>query len=256
MRAAKILELRVYIGMALLLSLLISNSANGQQNPSLKLLEFKYGFHLPAADMKDRFGANSDFGLGLIFTGAEKKLFWGGEAYFLFGSIVKEDVIASLRTYDGSIIGIDGRPADVNLKERGFYTGLLAGKIFLTDADKKSLTGIRFQLGAGLLQHKIRVQDNFNSVVALEKKHHKGYDRLSNGPALHLGLGFQYQNASNNIHFHVLGDMYAARTASRRSFDYPNGEYLSGKRTDILAGMSIAYIVTISRQRVSEHIYY
>jgi hypothetical protein len=118
------------------------------------------------------------------------------------------------------------------------------------------LTGIRAQIGGGFLQHKIRVQDNGGNVVALEKKYLQGYDRLSNGPAVHLGLGYQYQSPTNNFHFHIMADLYGAQTESRRDLDYPTGQYLSGKRTELLGGFSLAYIVMISRASKPENIYY
>jgi len=256
MRGAKILEIRFGGQAALLLLILWSFHGQSQEVNSTRFLEFKYGFHTPSGDMKDRFGANSDFGISFENVGLKNKILFGVEGIFIFGSTVNEDVLASLRAYDGSIIGVDGKAGDVNLKERGFYLGFNAGKIFSTSEHKNKLTGIRAQIGGGLLQHKIRVQDNVGSIVALEKKYLKGYDRLSNGPAIHLGLGYQYQSPTNNFHFHIMGDFYGARTQSRRDIDFLTGEYLEQKRTDIFAGFSVAYIVTISRVYKSEHIYY
>jgi hypothetical protein len=240
----------------MLILLLLSGKTYGQDSGSINLLAFKYGFHLPSGDMKDRFGSNNAIGISLEHTLIDPKLVFGLEGTFIFGSDVKEDVLANLRTADGSIIGINGRPGDINLKERGYYLGLFGGKIFSTSVHKNKLTGIRAQIGGGLLQHKIRVQDNGKSVVALEKKYLKGYDRLSNGPAIHLGLGYQYQSPTNNLHFHLMADVFAARTSSRRDIDYATGEFLDHKRTDILAGLSLAYIITISRVSKPEHIYY
>lgn len=256
MRVAKILEIRFWGWVTLFLLLLRSIDGESQEVNSMRFLEFRYGFHTPFGDMKDRFGANNDFGISFENVGIKSKILFGVEGIFMFGNAVKEDVVASLRAYDGSIIGIDGRAGDVNLKERGFYIGLNAGKIFSTSEHKNKLTGIRAQIGGGLLQHKIRVQDNGGSIVALEKKYLKGYDRLSNGPAIHIGLGYQYQSPTNNFHFHIMGDLYGASTQSRRDIDFLTGEYLGKKRTDIFAGLSVAYIVTISRVYKSEYIYY
>lgn len=256
MRGAKILELRFWGGIIMMFLVLMAPELWAQKGSTIRLLEFKYGYHLPLVDMKDRFGSNNDFGISFISIGAEQKWFLGLEGIFLFGSTVKEDVLASLRTYDGGIIGIDARHGDINLKERGFYTGAQAGRIFYTGTKADNLTGIRIQVGGGILQHKIRVQDNFKNIVALEKKYRKGYDRLTNGPAFHLGLGYEYQSPANNLHFHIMADLYGARTASRRDIDHTTGEYLDLKRTDILAGLSLAYIVTISRSRKPDHIYY
>ena len=256
MRAAKIREFGFRVLGVILICLVYSLTINAQGIKSVKLLEFKYGFHFPSADLADRFGSNNDIGLSIQSAGLARKLFFGIEGIYFFGNNVKEDVIDGLRTIDGTVIGIDGRPADINLKERGFYLGVNAGKIFSTTDHKNKLTGIRAQIGAGLLQHKIRVQDNTRTVVGLEKKYLPGYDRLTNGPAIHLGLGYHYQSPTNNFHFHIMGDLYGARTVSRRDFDFPTGEYLSQKRTEILGGVSIAYVVLISRAVSSENIYY
>jgi hypothetical protein len=174
----------------------------------------------------------------------------------MFGNTVKEDVVANLRSFDGNIIGIDGQAGDVNLKERGFYLGINACKIIKTTKVVNNLTGIRTQIGAGLLQHKIRVQENSNTIPALDNEYLKNYDRLSNGPAIHLAIGYQYENPKNNFHFNIMGDLYGARTASRRDFDSLEGGYLSKKRNDILAGISVSYIVSISRSDKADHIYY
>ena len=71
-----------------------------------------------------------------------------------------------------------------------------------------------------------------------------------------MAVGYQYDNPKNNFHFHLMGDLIGARTESRRDFDNATGGYLSDKRTDILAGLRIAYIVAISKSTTSDHIYY
>jgi hypothetical protein len=256
MRGVKILELRFGALWAMLLMLLGSSETHAQKGNTVNLLEFKYGFHVPAGDLNSRFGSNSDIGLSIQSVSLAKKYFFGIEGIYMFGNDVKEDVLAQLRTFDGSIIGIDGGAGDINLKERGFYVGVNAVKIIPTTANSKKLTGIRIQVGGGLLQHKIRVQDNSENIVPLEKKYLQGYDRLTNGPAVHLGLGYQYQSPTNNFQFHVMGDLYGASTSSRRDLDYATGGYLDQKRTDILGGLSVAYIVVISRVNKPENIYY
>jgi hypothetical protein len=256
MSRAKILELACKVLLTTVLIYTVIAPAYSQERNNVKLLEFRYGFHWPAGDLKDRFGAFNDFGVNLEVVGLKNKLFIGADGSFLFGNTVKEDVLEGLRTFDGTVIGFDGSPADINLKARGFYIGVNTGKIFPMSKNENNLTGIRAQIGAGLLQHKIRVQDNLKSVIALRKDNLQGYDRLTNGPAVHLALGFQYQNPKSNFHFSIMGDVYGAQTKSRRDFDNLTGGYLSEKRTDLLAGVSIAYIVSISRNTNPDHIYY
>lgn len=256
MSAAKILELAFKAFRATLLAVLIPCNLWSQDVTSARFLEFRYGYQLPMADMADRFGANSNIGVNFESIKLKSKVFYGADGIFLFGINVKEDVVAPLRSIDGNLIGLNGARGDVNLKERGYYIGLNAGKIFPFGKSDNNVTGIRAQVGAGFLQHKIRVQDNFNNIAALDKQYITAYDRLSNGPAIHLAAGYQYQNPKNNFHFHILADLYGARTLSRRDFDHVTGGYLDKKRTDILAGLSIAYIVTISRSAKPDNIYY
>lgn len=229
---------------------------HAQAPKNTKLLDFRYGFQAPAGDMQDRFGGSNILGAGIESINQKTKLFYGIEGGFFFGNTVKEDVLTQLRSYDGNIIGINGETGDVNLKERGFYMGVHAGKIFSTTDKKSSFTGIRTQLGFGLLQHKIRVQDNLKNIVPLNKEYLQGYDRLTNGPAFHLAIGYQYDSPYNNFHFKIMGDMMAGQTQSRRDLDYATGTYLSHVRSDVLFGINIAYVVEISRTRTQETIYY
>jgi len=256
MRSAKILEISFLTRLMLPLILLWSTSIVAQNIKRINLLEFKYGFHVPSGDLGERFGSSSDIGATIQSVSVASRLFFGVEGMYFFGNNVKEDVLTQLRAFDGTIIGINGAPADVNLKERGFYLGVNAGKIFPTTSNKNKLTGIRAQIGGGLLQHKIRVQDNAETVTALSEDYLPGYDRLSNGPAVHLGLGYHYQSPTGNFHFHIMGDLYGAQTVSRRDLDYPSGQYLDTKRTDVFAGASIAYVVIISRTSTPDNIYY
>lgn len=256
MRGVKIIELRFYAWLALFAGLLCPGTLAAQKGKSVNLLEFKYGVHFPGGDLGNRFGTNNDIGISLQSVRMGSKIFFGLEGYYLFGNMVKEDVLYRLRTYDGSILGVDGLPGDINLKERGSYIGINGGKIIPTTKFENKLTGIRLQAGIGLLQHKIRVQDNSQTVIALRDEYLPGYDRLTNGAALHLGVGYQYQSPTNNFQFHIMADLYGAQTASRRDFDYAEGAYLEGTRMDWLSGFSLAYVVSISRVSKPENIYY
>ncbi|HZV71720.1 MAG TPA: hypothetical protein VFG10_19355 [Saprospiraceae bacterium] len=256
MSGTKILEIGFKRLLTFILLVIMASLAYGQENTSVKLLEFKYGFQAPMADMKTRFGGNSNLGISVQYASLSRTTFFGVEGIFFFGSTVKEDILANLKTFDGLILGIQGEAGDIGLKERGFYAGLDAGKIFKTTKVENNLTGIRALIGIGLLQHKIRVQDNFNNIPALDNQYLKGYDRLTNGPALHLSLGYQYENPNNNFHFNIMGDVYGGQTSSRRDYDNLTGAYLDKKRTDILAGLTISYIVSISKTDKADHIYY
>lgn len=256
MRTVKILEIRFWGGFALLAMLFMPPLVQAQKGDAVNIIEFHYGYSFPMADMATRFGSASSIGFSAESVRINNKIFFGFDGMYLFGNTVKEDVLANLRSYNGSIITINGGPGDINLKERGFYFGINAGKIFSTTSHLNKITGIRTQLGIGYLQHKVRVQDNGRNVVALEPDYLPGYDRLTSGPAVHLGLGYHYQHPKQNFHFSIMADFYGAQTQVRRDLDYATGGALTDKRTDIMVGFNIAYVVVISRERKSENIYY
>lgn len=252
---AKILEIRLG-ALTLLLLVQIGQHLYAQSVNTVKLLDFKYGVQIPASDMRDRFGGSNSIGLGLEIASLKAKTFAGISGHYFFGNTVKEDVLTQLRSEDGNIIGIDQQLGDVHLKERGYYAGVHVGKIFKTTRHEHTLTGVRTQIGFGFLQHKIRVQDNFKTIVPLEKKYLPGYDRLTNGAAVQLGIGYQYDDPINNWHVKIMGDVVAGKTKSRRDFDYATGGPLTDERTDIMVGLQLSYIVTISRSSKEEFIYY
>jgi hypothetical protein len=145
-----------------------------------------------------------------------------------------------LRTEAGDIIGNDRNPADIQLRERGYYFGLRVGKLIgLSENNKRS--GLRINLGAGLLQHRIRIQpDPFRSVPQLEGDYEKGYDRLTNGLALHQFIGYQVVGRSNGIHLTGGFEFFEGFTQNRRNFNFDTQSGEAPNRLDILAGFRLS----------------
>lgn len=256
MSGIKILEIDLRAWLVAGLALLTALSGYAQAPTSFRLLRFQYGVQFPMGDLQDRFGVSNSIGTGLEHVSTTSGLLGGLQGGYFFGNNVKEDVLSGLRVFDGTIIGIDGYPGDISLKERGYYVGLYGGKIFHWNAAAHPLTGIRTEAGAGFMQHKVRVQDNFTTVVALETENLSGYDRLTNGAAFTFALGYQYHHPLNNVHFHIMAEWIGASTASRRDFDYATGGPMTDKRFDMLAGIRAAWIFTISRKRAAGEIIY
>ncbi len=228
----------------LILGLALSHAFGQQRPPSFFNISFEYGIHLPLGDMKDRFGTNFQLGGHLERMHSKSKILYGASFHFLFGNVVKEDVLANLRTTDGGIIGNDRRFANVGLRERGFNAQAYIGKIFnLVDGHYAS--GIKLTLGAGLLQHKIRIQDNSSTVAELSGDYIKGYDRLTNGFSANAFLGYQHLGKNRRINFIAGFDFVLAFTESRRDFDFLLMRKDDRKRTDMLAGFKVGWIMPI-----------
>jgi len=220
------------------------------------LLNFTFGGQLPGGDLVDRFGANLNVGGGVDFMTEKSNLIFGLEGYFLFGNTVKEDVLEPLRTPNGTIIGNDRNPVDVPLRERGFYLGATFGKLFSL-SQKNPRSGIRATVGAGLLQHNIRIQDDpVSAIPQLSEPYKKGYDRLSNGLAFNEFIGYQYLSTDKRINFFAGFEFTQALTQSRRDFNFDTRNQDTEQRLDLLWGIRVGWVLPFYVGKSAGEIYY
>lgn len=218
------------------------------------LLNFGYGPQIPIGELADRFGNNFAAEVSADFMTANNWTF-GVQGQFLFGSEVKEDVLASLRTETGDIIGNDREPADIQLRQRGSYYGVRAGKL-IGLSKNNDRTGIRINLGAGLLQHRIRIQDDpFRTVPQLTGEYAKGYDRLTNGLALHQFIGYQTIGKTNGVNLTIGFEFFEGFTQNRRSFDFDRQAADTEQRLDLLAGLRFSFSLPFYQGNAEEIFY-
>ena len=164
------------------------------------MFHLQYGATMPLADLSNRFGQGFQVGAGISWL--SNHLYLGMEHQLMFGNRVKEDVLSALRTQEGGIIGRDMQFASIFLRQRGHHTVLRVG-YFLQSQKSKHHMGFLISAGAGFLQHKIRIVDDFDSAIQLQAPYDKGYDRLSTGVSLHQSLQFVYLSSSKLINFFV-----------------------------------------------------
>ncbi|MEN0002686.1 MAG: hypothetical protein AAF798_01035 [Bacteroidota bacterium] len=220
------------------------------------LLNLAYGYQQPGGDLSERFGYNFNLGGGLEYITSKSNLIFGAEGYFMFGDQVKFDVLDNLRNDEGNIIGNDRFPANLQLRQRGFYIGALVGKLFpISKKNKRS--GIRLTGSIGVLQHQIRIQRDPNrSVPQLLGDYEKGYDRLTNGLALNQFIGYQLLSSNKRINFYIGLEFTQAFTQSRRDFDFDTRMEDNEQRFDMLIGIKGGWVLPFYFGRGSEEIFY
>ncbi len=222
--------------------------------PSALLFHVSYAFQLPGGDLADRFGSSFSLGGGLEYLFPSNWIAGISGQYF-FGSEVKTDVLASLRTPEGFIYGNDKSVADIQLRQRGFYAGALLGRLIpLSRTNPRA--GLRLTLGGGLLQHRIRIQeDPLSGVPQLAGDYKQGYDRLSDGFSLQQFIGYQLLSPDGLLNFYAGIELTQAFTQNRRPFHFDTREAETDRRTDLLFGLRLGWILPFYLRKANE-IYY
>lgn len=246
----------IWSGISLLLCLVYSYPLYGQEKenaPPILLPSLGYAFQLPGGDLADRFGPNFSLQLQLERVNAKN---WGFkvEGGYLFGNQVKEDVLAGLRTQEGRLIGNDRAPADIQLRQRGWFTGFGFSKVLPLNSALRS--GLLLSLSSGLLQHKIRIQDDpLRAVPQLGEELKKGYDRLSNGPYFTASVGYRYLARDRRVNFYASLEFTQAFTQNRRSFDYDLLAENPQQRNDLLFGFRLGWILPFYLESSDQMVY-
>ncbi|MBT8191574.1 MAG: hypothetical protein HKN67_14045 [Saprospiraceae bacterium] len=214
-----------------------------------------YGLNIPAADMADRFGLNFHAGLSLDWFKQSWNGSYGLEGLFLFGSEVKEDVLANARTSNGAILGFDGEYADIFLRQRGTYFGAYIQKT-LVPQKGNDRSGLAASFGIGVLQHKIRIQDDTRNATQFEGEYKKGYDRNTVGPAFKQSLSYLHLSKTNNVNFKIAIEFTEGITSSNRAVNFDTMEKPSGNRFDLLIGLNLKWFIPLKDMREPEEIFY
>lgn len=214
-----------------------------------------YGFQTPGADLKDRFGWGSILG-GEVEYLSKSNWAFSADISFFFGRRVNEDPLEFLKGVDGLLIGNNFSQASIFLRQRGFYFGGSIGKLIpVSKRNKKS--GIKIDLGLGLLQHKIRIQDDPESFVPiLSGDYKKGYDRLTNGLAFRQFIGYQLLSKNRLINCYAGFEITEAFTQSRRSYNFDTRAADDTKRFDLMTTFKMGWILPFYIGETGDDIYY
>lgn len=247
-----------FFSFALLLFLLPLKGQEISHDIQWKILAFNmhYGAVFPGGDLSDRFGYMNNTGGGLEYLSASN-WHWGLQGNYYFGNDVKEDVLSNLRTSDGVIIGNNKAFANIFMRSRAWSVHGSVGKLF--PLGKRSKTGLLFSVGAGFLSHKVRVQDDSQSVPQVIEENIRGYDRLTGGLLIRESIGFysNEQSARHNYRFYVMLEYNQGFTEGLRALNYSNNQSEYGvKRFDTLLSLKVGFLLPLSVQGGENYIYY
>ncbi|MCK9255337.1 MAG: hypothetical protein M0P36_06070 [Bacteroidales bacterium] len=225
---------------------------------SINVLKFSihYSIHTPSADMAKRFGFSSMIGGSLDYK-LKSNWSFGLDASYLFGGNIKDSssIFSEIMTETGYIINQYGEYATFSLSERGFYAGANISKLIPVLGPNKN-SGILINIGGGLLQHHIHIENKDNNAPPILGDYKKGYDKLSNGFSVKEFIGYQYLDNKGVINFYLGFEFYQAFTMSRRDYDFNLMGYDNTKRKDFLSGFRFGWIIPVYTKAPDKYYFY
>lgn len=233
-----------------LLSSTVFSQEKKAEARSFPMFSAAYSAQIPGGDMADRFGFSSTIGGSFMYK-HKSNLFFETSGSFLFGSALKEEaegILDGIKDSDGQILNEYGEFAKVVLSERGFFAGGRLGYIVPVLKDNPN-SGIMISAGGGILQHKIRIDNDGNNAPQILNDYKKGYDKLTNGFALTEFVGFVYFGDQHIFNFYAGFEFYQGFTQSRRSYDFNLMGPDLKKRKDLLSGFKIGWIIPIYERK-------
>ena len=224
------------------------------------MINITAGVHLPGKDMAVRFGANAHAGIGHTIK-FKKGFIFAYDVNYLFGQTVKEpQLLQNVLTTPDSVgnkyaISKIGALTNPRVWERGIQSHVSIGKL-LFKAGPNENSGFFFTVGAGMLWHKIRIEDIGNNAPQLSKENIKGYDRLTSGFSTKEFIGYMYLHNKRRLSMMAGFEFVQGFTKSMRGYNYDTQTYDTQQRLDLLNGFKVGVIIPLYKKIPNSFYYY
>jgi len=225
-----------------------------EPNKALIISPF-YCAQFPFADMGERFGLTHQIGLTFMYK-LNKNWIIGTEGGFIFGNKLRENyVLDNISNANGQFIGQTNDLITVRPNMLGGMFKFQVGKI-IPFSTKYPDAGLLLITGLGFMQHKISINVRENILPQLNKTYRKGYDRMSNGPAISQFIGGIFMERRKMYSFYGGVQFDVGFTANRRAFDFYEMKKLNDKRVDFMIGVKLGWILPIFLQANEKEYFY
>jgi hypothetical protein len=212
------------------------------------LLSANADLDIPGGNLAREFGASYRIGPSVLYKTKSNWLF-GAKGDFISGNTVRLDsLLWNVRDRYGEFLNQSGQRITISTFERGYDIMLQAGKI-INVSKKNPDDGIMLLTGVGFMQHKILIDDKGNSVPQVDGNYRKGYDRLTNGPALEEYVAFTHFARKGLIHYHIGLDALFGFTQDRRGYLFDVMHTDNQQRVDILFGIRGGWYIPIFKRK-------
>ncbi len=223
---------------------------------SVSMITINLGGQMPGEDLAERYGFSGSAGASFWHKTSSNWLM-GAEFNYIFSENVKDKdhILSNISTSEGAIIDGNGQFAEVYYHQRGFYTGIVGGRLFPVIGPNKN-SGLFFMAGAGILQHKTRIENPENKAPQISYDYALGYDRLTRGFAVSQFAGYLHLGSNRLSSFYAGVELVQAWTRAQREHDFSLMKKDTRERFDTLYSIRIGWVIPIYGRTVSEYYYH
>lgn len=218
------------------------------------LIKINLAAQSPNGDLKEYFGNNLNIGCSFGIKN-RKNITLELDYNFIHSKNVKnQSVIDHLLNDQGWIINQYGEENLYLMYHRGGQLSLDFGKIFnWIGANPNS--GIHIKTGFGAMFHKIRIENENNTIPQLSKQYLKYYDRLTVGVLTKQYIGYHHMSNNKLVNFTIGFEAIEGYTKGMRDYQIDlMGPYLD-KRLDIYIGIRAGWIFPVFRDTPDDFYY-
>jgi len=221
----------------------------------MHMFSFHVSSHLPAGDLASRYGFNAAVGGSYWFKTSSNWLL-SADFTYIFGSKIKDiNIFTGITDHSGYLITSYGEQIYPTISERGFYSGLRAGKLFPVIGPNPN-SGLVITASAGLLQYRTFFRLEENTVPIILDKYVKMFDYLTNGFALNQFIGYLHLDSKEPINFYAGLEFHQAWTICRRDWVYALHGPDHTLRHDFLFGIRVGWIFPIGKKTSGTYTYF
>lgn len=222
----------------------------------LTLISVHVGKFVPGGDLAIRFGNNASVG-GSVGYKLKNNFIFSVEGSYFFSDNVKnqQNYFHAIRNNNGYVIDANGMASEIFLYERGFTFNATAAKLFPVLGPNPN-SGIFISVGAGYLQHHVRIENLNKVALQVVDDYSKYYDRLCSGFNMVEMLGYRYTSNNRFLNFYAGFEFNQAFTMSRRSFNIDDMGFDNTKRIDFISGFRFGWVFPIYARPPREFYYY
>ena len=218
------------------------------------LIKVNLAMQAPRGDLQNYFGNNINIGCSFGWKTKKNKTL-ELEYNFIHSKNVKiNSIIEHLLNSQGWIINQYGEENLYLMYHRGGQLSLDFGKI-INSIGPNPNCGIHIKAGFGAMYHKIRIENENNTIPQLNREHLKYYDRLTIGTLLKEYIGYHHMGNNKLINFSVGIEAIQGFTKGMRDYQIDLMGPYHDKRLDIYLGLRAGWIFPVFRQ-VPDDFYY